>query len=314
MRTTVVPALALLAACSTANVFAASASPEIFAPGSLSGPASEDCLSFTPDGNTAVYDIAQGKSGFIVVAHRVRGVWSQPEIAPFSGEWYDHDPAVAPDGTFVVFASARPATPGGPPVSSGGNLWRVDRKGDGWSVPFRLPDTVNTSPRTYAPSIARDGSLYFIHPDEKGVQHIFRSQYKNGTYLAAVAVAVGDPATHQKDPAIAPDESFIVFDSNDAVKQDPDRFFIAFRDGDRWGPAIDLGAAINANNNPWGAHVGPDGRTLYYNSDRTVPVAYPRTPAQAKADFERLLSWDNGESNIWFVSLAPWLEEHRAKP
>ncbi|MGE5624883.1 MAG: TolB family protein [Bacillota bacterium] len=303
-------------ACGVANpaiADAPTATPQLFAPGTLSGTASEDCLSFTPDGDTAVYDLGNGKNAFIVISHRVNGVWSKPEIAPFSGQWLDHDPAISPDGHFLVYASNRPATPGGTPVAGAGNLWRVERKGDGWGEPVRLPDTVNGSPRTYAPSIAADGSLYYIRPNAAGILHIFRSQYRNGSYERGVEQAVGDPAAHEKDPAIAPDESFVVFDSDDPVKKDPDRFFIAFREGDHWGKAVDLGDAVNANNNPWGPHLGPDGRTLYYTSDRTVPVAFPRTPDAQAADFARLLSWDNGENNIWSISLTPWIHAHGAK-
>lgn len=287
-------------------------SPQIFMPGSLSGPASEDCLSLTPDGNTAVYDLSSGKDVFIVTARRTNATWSAPSIVPFSGVWKDHDPALSPDGTFLVFASNRPMAPGNPPQGNWGTLWKAERMPDGkWGTPKLLPSTVNFSTRTYAPSIAADGSLYFIAPNPAGIMHIFRSQYRNGNYERAVEQAVGDPRAHEKDPAIAPDESFVVFDSNDpSKKDDPDRLFIAFREGDHWGQAVDLGDEVNAGNNPWGSHIGADGTTLYYTSDRTVAVSYPRDPAQAEADLGRLLAWDDGESNIWTLSLVPWIREH----
>ena len=294
-------------------VAAYAAEPTVVDPGGLSGPASEDCLSFTPDGDTAVYDLSSGKNVFMVIAHRVNGVWSKPEIAPFSGQWKDHDPAVSPDGSFVVFASNRPVTPGGAPQGNWGTLWRVDYKGAGWGEPQLLPPTVNFSTRTYAPSIAKDGSLYFIAPNPANIMHIFRSQYRDGTYEKAVEQAVGDPAAHEKDPGVAPDESFVVFDSDDPVKNDADRLFIAFREGDHWGKAVDLGDAVNADNNPWGAHISADGRTLYYTSDRTVVPSYPRTRDQATADLARLMSWDDGESNVWALPLATWIDSRGAK-
>ena len=286
--------------------------PQIFMPGSLSGPASEDCLSLSPDGNTAVYDISSGKNVFIVTAHRVNGTWSTPEIAPFSGVWKDHDPALSPDGTFLVFASNRPTTMGNPSQGNWGTLWKVERMPDGkWGTPNLLPPTVNFSTRTYAPSISADGSLYFIAPNPAGIMHIFRSQYRGGTYEKAVEQEVGNPRAHEKDPGIAPDESFVVFDSNDPGKKgDPDRLFISFREGDHWGKAMDLGDEVNAGNNPWGSHIGTDGTTLYYTSDRTEAVSYPRAPTQAEADLGRLLAWDDGESNIWELSLVPWIQEH----
>jgi hypothetical protein len=58
---------------------------------------------------------------------------------------------MAPDGSFLVFASNRPADERGKPLDGnfngkifpggGGNLWRVDRVGDGWGQPKRLPET-----------------------------------------------------------------------------------------------------------------------------------------------------------------------------
>ena len=301
-------ALALTASLSTAAL-AGTVTPQIVAPGAVSGTPSEDCFNMTPDGDTAVFDIANNSSSTIVISHKVKGRWSRPEIAPFSGQWYDHDPAVSPDGKFVVFASKRPAQGGGEPV---GALWRVDRKGGGWGEPWRLPDDVNVSPRIYAPSVTADGSLYFIRPDSDGILHIFRSQYRDGTYQPAVRQMLGDPGTHQKDPAVAPDESFVVFDTDQGGKKDQDRLFIAFKEGDHWSQPKDLGDSVNADNNPWGAHVSADGKTLYYNSDRYIKVAYPRTHAQAELDLARLMSWDDGESNIWSIPLAPYLAEHAA--
>ncbi|GAA0707856.1 hypothetical protein [Dokdonella soli] len=293
-------------------VAAASPEPEIFAPGVISGPAKEDSAAFTPDGNAVYFDRSQWPNAFIMVSHREHGTWSTPRIAPFSGQWLDHDPAMAPDGSFLVFASSRPSTEGGAPVKGAGNLWRVNRQGDGWSAPVRLPDTINSSPKTYAPSVAGDGSLYFQQTDEAtGEFHIFRSQYREGGYAPPVRVALGDAGTHELDPAIAPDESFIVFDSNDPAKPGRDRLFIAFREGDHWGKPTDLGNAVNAaGSGPWGAHLGADHRTLYFSSDRTLPIAFPRSREQAEKDLARMQAWDNGNENLWSVSLAPWLDAH----
>jgi hypothetical protein len=39
---------------------------------------------------------------------------------------------------------------------------------------------------------------------------------------------------------------------------------------------------------------------------------YPRTPEQAQKDFARLMSWDDGESNIWSIPLTPYIAAHAA--
>lgn len=294
--------------------------PTIFAPGVISGPAAEDSAAFTPDGRTVFFDRIRWPNAAILVSHRAASGWSTPTLAPFSGQWLDHDPAMAPDGSFLVFSSNRPDHAGGKPLdavmangkvapSSGGHLWRVDRKGEGWGEPERLPDAVNASTRTYAPSVAGDGSLYFQRPGADGDFRLFRSQFRDGRYQAPVEVALGDAGAHKLDPAVAPDESFIVFDANYAGKDQPDRLYIAFREGDRWGAPIDLGDTVNKGG-PWGSHLGPDHRTLYFSSTRAVPVHYPRTGAQGQQDLARMAAWDNGLENLWSIPLGWWLDAH----
>ncbi|GLQ98848.1 TolB family protein [Dyella mobilis] len=322
LRRPILSALLAGLCAATSCSFAADAAnlPQVFAPGTVSGPAGEACPAFTPDGNTVFFDVGT----MILVSHRANGTWSKPEIAPFSGRWMDHDPTISPDGSYLVYVSNRPLKPGDQALGAtikgklyparGGNLWRVDRKGKGWGEPVHLPDAVNASDRTYAPSVAADGSLYFIHPDAGGVFHIYSSTWSHGAYQPQQLVAVGDPSDSTHDPAIAADQSFMVFNLADAKDSDMGDFYISFRNGDQWSKPIDLGEAINGKPgkwSQWGAHIGPDGHTLYYTSDRTEQVTYPLTPQQAKAHLADMESWDNGADNIWYVSLTPWLDAHR---
>lgn len=103
-------ALALIGAFAAVGLRAAEATspqPEIFAPGAISGPVGVDCLTFAPDGATVYFDQQAGASGFIMESHRTRDGWFAPRIASFSGQWQDHDPAMAPDGSYLVFTSNR---------------------------------------------------------------------------------------------------------------------------------------------------------------------------------------------------------------
>ena len=298
----------LVLACGAA--VAAPPQPHVFAPGTISSAAGVDCATFMPDGKTVFFHQQPWSTGMIVVSHEVDGRWSRPAIASFSGIWNDHDPALAPDGSFMVFPSNRPDAPGGAPVH-GGHLWRVDRVGDGWSAPVRLPDTVNFGTYIFAPSIAANGDLYFQSRDNPSHQfHLYRSAWRDGKYQKSERMNLMPDGMHELDPAIAPDGAFIVFDAGTNGSDKPDHLYIAFREGDGWSRAIDLGDAIDAYQ-PWGSHLGPDGTTLYFTGSHTTPASWPRSRAVAERDLARARQWDNGVDHIYSVSLEPWLEAHR---
>ena len=310
-------ALALMCAHAAATA-PATAAPQIFAPGVISGPAHDSAPAFTRDGALVYFSRSSAAQSTILVSKRRGDRWSEPEIARFSGEWNDMEPTMAPDGTYLVFVSNRPLSPGGTPIEGhyngtaqkGGNLWRIDRTDSGWGEPQHLPDVVNTSTSTFAPSIAADGSLWFMTPDAKsGKFRLHRAQWHDGRYETAEPLPFSDGTVSDVDPAVAADESFVVFGSGRLPNRGID-LFIAFRENGRWGEPQWLGDSVNTPISDAEARLGPDGRTLYFSSERTVPVTYPRTREQARIDQARLASWDNGNYNIWSVSLAPWLDAH----
>ena len=289
-------------------VAAAEPAPEIFAPGVISGPSNDSDAAFTPDGTTLVFS----RDGAILLAGRTPAGWATPRIAPFSGRWMDAQPTLVPDGSALVFVSNRPLAEGDA-KHPGGNLWRVERHGDGWGEPVHLPAVVNRGASIWGPSVTADGSLYFMdRVGGKGPFKLWRAQRRGGTWEEPLQQTLGDPAMQQVDPAVAPDESFIVFSAKHPDTDEHERLYIAFREGTGWGAAIDLGAPVNLDGNDSNeSRLAPDGRTLYFTSDRQGAIHYPRTSAQAEADLARIAAWDDGNQNIWRVSLAPWLDSRK---
>ncbi|GGY30748.1 hypothetical protein GCM10008098_25390 [Rhodanobacter panaciterrae] len=287
--------------------------PTIFAPGAIAGTDDDGAAAFTPDGAT-VYFMRGTDSFTLMESHRDGDHWSKPKAAPFSGHWRDLDPSMAPNGSFLLFVSNRPAASGSSPIDAvsagkhyagrGMHLWRVDRQGDHWGVPVRLPDAVNSCSMTFAPSIAVDGSIYFIGcAAPAGNLQLLRSVYRDGHYLAPYAVKLGDAGMQIRDPAIAPDRSFIVISTKPTGSQQPYRLAIAFHTPTGWSAPRDLGDTVNGGKHSMGAQLGADHRTLYFYSDRRLPPSDPDATA----------TWNNGADHIWQVSLAPWLDAHRAE-
>jgi Tol biopolymer transport system component len=287
------------------------AAPQIFAPGVISGPANDGSPTFTPDGRTLFFTRSGANAAFILESHLKNGTWAAPTIAPFSGQWNDQHPAMAPDGSYLVFVSRRPA-PG--VTEQVAHLWRVNRTGDGWGTPEHLPAAVNISTRIFAPSVAADGSIYFLSIAVGGHRtfQLYRSRFANGAFRQAERLPFSDSATSDVDPEIAPDQSFLVFASAGRRGGDSkEHLYIVFNTGGTWGAVTPLRYAgdddqgWSTDNEP---KLGPDRRTLYFTSDRTLAPHLPRTPEQGKADLARVEAWDNGNTNVWSLSLAPFLD------
>jgi Tol biopolymer transport system component len=309
-------ALACLLACHAGVRAVGANAPEIVSPGVLSGPAHDSAPAFSPDGREVVFTRSSSSLSTILVSHRLGRDWSEPAIAAFSGEWLEMEPAFSPDGRFLVYASNRPDEDGGAPIDGffngvarpgkGARLWRVDRLPHGWSRPRLLPPEINDGHAVYAPSVARDGSLYFMKPGADGRFQVFRAQAEGAGFRPAERMSFNEAGAASVDPAVAPDESFIVFSSNRRPARGMD-LFIAYRQGDGWGCAIHLGEAVNSAGSDAEARLSPDARTLYFASDRTGEVAFPSTRRRTEAALKRMHDWDNGNYNIWRVDLGPWL-------
>ena len=310
--------LVLSAAC-IATVAAQQPTPTVFAPGVISGPANDLSPAFTPDGKTVFFTRANSSQSVILVSHLSGATWSTPRIASFSGTWRDLEPTMAPDGSYLIFASNRPATAGGRAIDAyyngaaqpgiGGNLWRVDRTPNGWGEPHRLPDVVNANGSIFSPSIAADGSLYFMKPVGSQTRfHIFRAQFSHGAYEppVAVAIAAGD-SVGDYDPAVAPDESFIVFSSS-RMKANGTSLFIAQKQGSAWSTPAFMGPAVSPpQSNDIEARLGADHRTLYFSTRREVPTGV-QDGVTAEKGLAMMAAWNNGLANIWEVSLDTWLK------
>lgn len=301
------------------SIGALASDPAVFAPGVISGPANEASPVFTPDGSTVYFTRSNSSDNVILTSHRQAGGWMQPTIAPFSGQWRDLEAAMAPDGSYLIFASSRPVPETGRQpdgfwggtvhVGRGGNLWRVDRTPTGWSVPKHLPPVVNRNGSTFGPSITADGDLFFtdVYGDSKR-SHLFYSEYKDGSYQPPQPMPFTDDRWSDVDETVSADGSFMVFSSTrpPTPPQQMD-LFIVFRKDGKWGDPQHLPDPVNRLGGIIEARLGPDAHTLYFTSSYEVPVTYPKDAASATQSLTDMGSWNNGSNNIWKVDLGPWM-------
>jgi Tol biopolymer transport system component len=284
--------------------------PEVFAPGVISGPANDGAPTFSPDGKTLFFTRSATHWSVILESHQAAGgSWSTPVVAPFSGQWSDSSPAFSPDGSYLVYVSIRiiPAT-ADKPRQGLSHLWRVNRTATGWSEPIELPVAANAFPAIFRPSVAADGSVYFTASATDKNLSLFRSRFVNGSYQSAEPLAFSDGSVKDVDPEIAPDQSFLVFSSRRTFpgEDQHEHLFLTRQVDGNWTPPVPIryaGDTDNGSSDDNDPRLAPDLKAVYFSSDRTPPVHFPRTRRQAIEDYTRLNEWDNSNANIWKIAL-----------
>lgn len=277
--------------------------PKVFAGEADWGTGSNAAPAFSPDGKTVFFVHWHDGGGTIMVSYLRGGTWSKPETASFSGQWRDIEPAMSPDGSYLVFSSNRPAVEGGKVIDGffqgktqpgkGGNLWRVNRTSKGWSKPIRLPDEVNSNTAIYSPSVARSGNLYFNQSDPVTKrERLCWSQWIGGHYTTPEPVSFDDSETRNFTAAVAPDESFILFSGHRPPSPDHHAVvFVAFAENHKWKTPVPFKPYLYGEQE----RLSPDLKTLYIVSDR------PRLDAATNPNPSV-----DAPMKIWQISLEGW--------
>jgi hypothetical protein len=247
-------------------------SPRVFAPGAVSTADPEFAITFAPDGMTAYFDRANAdRSKFAIVSSSfANGAWQPAAAVPFStGEFRDVDPFAA--GDRLYFSSNRPR-PGS--AATDFDTWYVVRTGTGWSEPVHVDGAPSGPGNQVCVSIARDGTLYF-QSDATGGGDIYRAPRSGDGYpTAAPLEGISTPAS-ESNPAISPDGTLLVFVSDrEGGVGGADLYASRLRDG-AWSPAKNLGARVNSPLSDFAPAFSPDGKYLFFTSERPGIVPAP---------------------------------------
>jgi hypothetical protein len=266
---------------------------EIFAPGIISTGHNERIAAFTPDGKEFFYALWGAPHGVILHLSEVNGHWTTPDVASFSGH-YQGDFTMSSDGNTIVFSSNSPFTGTGKPQNDYYS-WIVERKENGWGKPKPFGPLINSTESFAAcPTIADNGNLYFFsyRAGGKGNDDIWMSECIGDLY--AEPVNLGDSINtvdFDLDPFIAPDESYIIFARIDKERTGNFDLFISFKKKDgTWTRAGNMGTKINSNGSEFCPTVSPDGKYLFFTSNRRLYESYSEIPLT----FERKLKILNG--------------------
>ncbi len=245
--------------------------PLKFAPDTVSTENHEhSSLAISPDGTEMYWSLwrrpDQGLPQVIFYTRMEDGQWSSPQPAPFSGKYNDGGPVFSADARRLYFYSKRPSPRENEPENL--DIWFVEKTINGWSEPKNLGYPINTEKLEAMPSIAGDGSLYFVksHEGVAGGMGIYCAKYVDGQYQAPKAL---DPQInsvhHDWTPYIAPDQSYLLFSSN---RPDGNRNFDLYvtfqKSNGNWTEPQSLGKEVNTEAEERFPGVSPDGKYLFF--------------------------------------------------
>ncbi|MCO7224402.1 hypothetical protein [Pleionea sp. CnH1-48] len=223
--------------------------PKIFAPGIPSKEYRDWGGYFSPD----------MKEYYVTRRHHKTGKSTKIVFKYENGRWHE---SVVDWGGFV-------STDG--KVMYSRNQYR-ERTGDGWSEPKSLGPLFEDF-RIMRLTASAKGTYVFDEVGTNGDGMLRYSRLINGKRETPKPfnkeINTGKWTAH---PFIAPDESYIIWDSErDGGYGDSD-MYISFRQPDgSWGAAVNFGEKINTEGEDGGGYVTPDGKYLFYCRRCTPP-------------------------------------------
>ncbi|MCP4903156.1 MAG: hypothetical protein GY906_39850, partial [bacterium] len=123
------------------------------------------------------------------------------------------------------------------------------------------------------PSVAANGNLYFFscREDRFGGCDLYVSEFREGKYQPSrILPGTINSDHHDWDAYIAPDESYIIFSSQDRADSiGAQDLYIAFRGTDGgWGTARNMGRRVNSSSDEICPSVSLDGQFFFFTSRR----------------------------------------------
>lgn len=220
--------------------------PEPFAPGIVATDNWESSGVFTPDLQEFYFIREIGKTEeekkmkFMVFQYKDNR-WQDSIISKRVGQ-----PFISPDGkTMHLGKNYMERTENGD--------WSAIKRLDSAMSKFSIMRLTSSSKGTYVFDAMGEGVLRFSQITE-GIREnpqLIEGEINGGTANA--------------HPFIAPDESYIIWDSRRESGYGKSDLYVSFKKDEKWSEAINLGNEINTAASENGAYVTPDGKYLLFN-------------------------------------------------
>jgi WD40-like Beta Propeller Repeat len=267
----------------------------------------------TSDGNTLIFEKSAAPHYLYMMCESqlVNGKWGKPEILPFSGQYRDTDPVLAPDGQSILFASDRPVN--GKDLHRW-SIWSARKSASGWEEAKLVPGPVNKQGSQVFASLAANGNIYFASDRKTGTYDVFRSEFVDGEYQEAedLGPIINGPGISTFEATIAPDEDYLLLGSfGRQPGYGSSDIYVSFSEGGKWGQPLNLGTQVNTKARDYSPRISGDGKWLYFTSERGFLDQKSEQPYTVQSLSEGLASVTNGLGNLYRIPLEPVLKAAR---
>ena len=138
-------------------------------------------------------------------------------------------------------------------------------------TPTNLGQGVNTTDAEYFPALTADGETLIFTRQVNGNEDFWSSQFKNNSWNLATPLSTKINTTRYNEGAqtISPDGKYLFFtgcNRTDGLGRCD--IYVSHREGKDWGEPYNVGKPVNSEYWESQPAISPDGRTLYFISNR----------------------------------------------
>ncbi len=197
-------------------------------------------------------DIELRKTPVSLTKKRLGGEFNQGSI--------NEDPAVSADGNTIVYTEKRGDV----------NAIFFSKKERGvWQPPIEITSELNAGDDCTSSALNNDGTVLFLYKTDNYDGSIFSSDFVNGAWTPIKKLNKNiNTKYYESHAAVSADGKKLYFTSNRPGGQGNLDIYVSEKDesGD-WGPAINIGAAVNTQYNEDTPFITANDSTLYFSSE-----------------------------------------------
>ncbi|MCJ7716986.1 MAG: hypothetical protein MUO54_10775 [Anaerolineales bacterium] len=244
----------------------------IFAPGIFSLPDRlESRITFSQDGKEIYFEVIEIEnnkvSNKIYYTQYLNNSWTEQVEVPFSTNNNVGKPYLSADGERLFF-------------TKDGDIWMIERAGQGWSEPQPLPSPINSTSTESSYMETADGVAYISSKRPGGFGGIDNWRINRLSDQSLQAENLGsilNSTSFDFSPFIAPDGSYLIFGSDRNGRSGRAHLYISFNKGnDEWTAPINMNSSGAEVNNETANHnspiISPDGKFLFFVRHETINV------------------------------------------